>query len=137
VRASAGVSFYVVVSMEPRFNGEPRQLMMSLMSSNIRPKWTIVVDPDIDVHNSADVEWAMAFRTQPAKDTIIVENIPAGPSDPSIDDPTMARPMRTASAIGVDATRPFGKPFAEVADVPGWQDFRVPELEMRNARRGG
>jgi 4-hydroxy-3-polyprenylbenzoate decarboxylase/2,5-furandicarboxylate decarboxylase 1 len=110
---------------------------MSLMSSNIRPKWTIVVDPDIDVHNSADVEWAMAFRTQPAKDTIIVENIPAGPSDPSIDDPTMARPMRTASAIGVDATRPFGKPFAEVADVPGWQDFRVPELEMRNARRGG
>ena len=39
--------------------------------------------------------------------------------------------MRTASAIGVDATRPFGKPFSEVADVPGWEDFEMPELEGR------
>jgi 4-hydroxy-3-polyprenylbenzoate decarboxylase/2,5-furandicarboxylate decarboxylase 1 len=62
---------------------------------------------------------------------IIVDQIPAGPSDPSIDDPTKPRPLRTASAIGVDATRPFGKPFSEVADVPGWEDFEMPELEGR------
>ncbi|MCC6891041.1 MAG: hypothetical protein IT536_21140 [Hyphomicrobiales bacterium] len=60
---------------------------------------------------------------------IVVGDIPAGPSDPSIDDPTVARPMRTASAIGIDATRPFGKPFSEVADVPGWEDFPMPELD--------
>ena len=45
------------------------------------------------------------------------------------DDPTKARPLRTASAIGVDATRPFGKPFSEVADVPGWEGYEVPELD--------
>jgi len=44
-------------------------------------------------------------------------------------DPTKARPLRTASAIGVDATRPFGKPFSEVADVPGWEGYEVPELD--------
>ena len=65
VRASAGVSFYLVVAMQPRFAGEPRQVIMAAMASNIRPKWTIIVDPDIDVHSSTDVEWAMAFRVQP------------------------------------------------------------------------
>ena len=106
-----------------------RQVILAAMSSNIRPKWTIVVDPDIDVHNSADVEWAMAFRVQPQQDVIVIDRIPSGPSDPSIDDPAKPRLMRTASAIGVDATRPFGKPFSEVADVPGWEDFEVPELD--------
>jgi len=23
----------------------------------------------------------------------------------------------------------FGKPFSEVADVPGWEDFAMPELD--------
>ena len=129
VRASAGVSFYVVIAMAQRFAGEARQVILAAMASNIRPKWIIIVDPDIDVHDSAEVEWAMAFRVQPAKDVIVVDQIPSGPSDPSIDDPTKPRPMRTASAIGIDATRPFGKPFSEVADVPGWEDFEMPELD--------
>ena len=132
MRASAGVSFYVVISMQPRFAGEARQVILAAMSSNIRPKWIIVVDPDIDVHSSSEVEWAMAFRVQPQRDVIIVDQIPAGPSDPSMDEyPARPRPLRTASAIGIDATRPFGKTFSEVADVPGWQDFAVPELDRK------
>jgi len=79
VRASAGVSFYAVISMTQRYAGEARQVIIAAMASNIRPKWTIVVDPDIDVHSSSEVEWAMAFRTQPAKDTIIVGDIPLRP----------------------------------------------------------
>jgi 4-hydroxy-3-polyprenylbenzoate decarboxylase/2,5-furandicarboxylate decarboxylase 1 len=128
VRASAGVSFYVVIAMEPRFAGEARQVILSMMSSNIRPKWTVIVDPDIDVHSSTEVEWAMAFRVQPARDVITVDNVPAGPSDPSVD-LTRERTMRTASMIGIDATRPFGEKFYDVADVPGWEDYKVPELD--------
>src|SRR3984893_2222540 len=44
VRASAGVSFYVVVSMQQRFAGEARQVILSAFSSNIRPKWVTIVD---------------------------------------------------------------------------------------------
>ena len=128
VRASAGVSFYVVIAMAPRFAGEARQVILSMMSSNIRPKWTVIVDPDIDVHSSTEVEWAMAFRVQPARDVITVDNVPAGPSDPSVD-LTRERTMRTASMIGIDATRPFGEKFYDVADVPGWEDYKVPELD--------
>jgi len=128
VRASAGVSFYVVIAMEPRYAGEARQVILAAMASNIRPKWVIIVDPDIDVHSSSEVEWAMAFRVQPQRDVIVVENTPAGPSDPSVD-LTRDRTLRISSSIGIDATRPFGEPFYEVADVPGWQDFDLPELD--------
>src|ERR1700683_5309995 len=54
--------------------------------------------------------------------------MPAGPSDPSVD-LTRDRTMRIASQIGIDATRPFGEKFYDVADVPGWEDFKVPELD--------
>ena len=37
------------------------------------------------------------------------------------------RDQRTASAIGIDATRPFGEEFATVADVPGWQAYDFPD----------
>ena len=129
VRASAGVSFYVVIGMAPRFAGEARQAILAAMASNIRPKWVIVVEPDIDVHNSAEVEWALAFRVQPREDVIVIDKIPSGPSDPSIDDPTKPRLLRTASAIGIDATRPFGEKFYTVADVAGWEDFYLPEVQ--------
>ena len=103
VRASAGVSFYVVIAMQPRYAGEARQVILAAMASNIRPKWTIIVDPDIDVHSSTEVEWAMAFRVQPQRDVIVIENTPAGPSDPSVD-LSRDRTMRISSCIGIDAT---------------------------------
>lgn len=128
VRPSGGVSFYVVIAMQPRFAGEARQVILAAIASNIRPKWVIVVDPDIDVHNSAEVEWAMAFRVQPQRDVMVIETLPAGPSDPSVD-LSKARTLRLSSAVGIDATRPFGEPFYEVADVPDWQSFAMPELD--------
>jgi 2,5-furandicarboxylate decarboxylase 1 len=37
--------------------------------------------------------------------------------------------MRIASQIGIDATRPFGETFYDVADVPGWEQYEVSELD--------
>src|SRR3954451_8496440 len=128
VRASAGVSFYVVIAMQPRYAGEARQVILAAMARHIRPKWTIIVDPDIDGPSPTEVEWAMAFRVQPQRDVIVIENTPAGPSDPSVD-LSRDRTMRISSCIGINATRPFGEKFYDVADVPGWQDFDMPELD--------
>lgn len=127
---SGGVSFYVVMSMRPRYAGEARHAILAAMSSNIRPKLVIVVDPDIDVQNSAQVEWALSFRMQPQRDAIVVDGLPAGPLDPSVSD-EVPLDARTASAIGLDATRPFGQPFQKVAEVPGWQEYDFPELHVR------
>ncbi len=135
VRASAGVSFYVVIAMEPRFAGEARQVILARCratsgrngpSSSIptstcipRPKW--------------NGRWLSACSRQ--RDVIIVDNVPAGPSDPSVD-LTRDRTMRIASQIGIDATRPFGEKFYDVADVPGWEDYEVPELDRLTRHSG-
>ena len=126
----SGSSFYVVVSMKPRYAGEARQCMMAALSNPIRPKYVIVVEPDIDVFNSSDVEWALSFRVQPAKDVVIIDGVPAGPLDPSVDE-SIALTERTGSAMGIDATRPFGAEYPEVADVPGWESYEFPELDRR------
>ena len=125
---SGGVQFYTVISMNPRYAGESRHVILTAMSSNIRPKWVIVVEPDINIHDSTEVEWALSFRVQPAHDMIVVDQLPAGPVDPSSSGSVKDHASRTMSAIGVDATRPYGKEFAEVADVPGWQEYEFPEL---------
>ncbi|CDR35168.1 UbiD family decarboxylase [Criblamydia sequanensis] len=150
---SGGVSFYLVMGLEPRFAGEARQAILAAMASNVRPKVVIVVNTDIDVHNSTEVEWAVSFRMQPEEDTIIVKDIPAGPLDPSILD-SIPLDSRVASSIGIDATYPFGSIvddgsnrdgssnlketkgvlYFKVAEVPGWQTYDFPELDK--ARRG-
>ncbi len=118
------------MSMQQRYAGEARHAILAAMSTNLRPKIITVVDPDIDVQNSADVEWAVAFRMQPQRDVIVVDGLPAGPLDPSVSE-SLPLDQRVASAIGIDATRPFGEEFQKVADVPGWQDFPLPELNAR------
>lgn len=131
VPASGGVSFYVVIAMRPRFAGEARQAILAAMATNMRPKWVIVVDPDIDVHNPSEIEWALSFRVQPHRDVFTLDQMPWGPADPS--SPGLDKKPAShlfSSAIGIDATFAFGEPFPEVADVPGWQDFAMPELHL-------
>jgi len=127
ITASGGVQFYAVIAMKPRFAGEAKQAIMAAMASNVRPKWVIVVEPDIDVHDPSDVEWAMALRVRPERDVFVMNGLPAGPADPSVD---AKGPLVThlSSAVGIDATRPVGVAFPEVADVPGWREFSMPEL---------
>jgi 2,5-furandicarboxylate decarboxylase 1 len=142
---SGGVNFRVVMAMRPRFAGEAREAILTAMGSNLRPKTVIVVDPDIDVQESGEVEWALAFRSQPARDVIIVDDLPGGPLDPTLDE-SLPADRRTGSALGIDATYAYGtvvkvageacgpaqaehgREFVEVADVPGWREYDFPEL---------
>jgi 2,5-furandicarboxylate decarboxylase 1 len=145
VPCSGGVSFYVVLGIEPRFDGEARQAILAAMASNLRPKIVVAVNADVDVHNPDEVEWAMSFRMQPAEDIIIINNIPAGPLDPSVSD-SVPLDCRLASSVGIDATYPFGSDLEydlsqqqsegkdykycfKVADVPGWKTYDFPELQ--------
>ena len=71
----------------------------------------------------------MCFRVRPDCDVFVIEQTPAGPVDPSIDD-KVPLAERTSAAVGIDATRPFGKSFADAADVDGWKEILVPELNQ-------
>lgn len=144
IPASGGVSFYMVIAMEPRFSGEARQVILAAIASNVRPKMVVVVNADIDVRNPDQVQWAMSFRMQPQTDVILINDVPAGPLDPSVPDDVPLE-QRLGSALGIDATYPFGsvvgeippdqrngddkKLYFKVAEIPGWQDYDVPELD--------
>jgi 2,5-furandicarboxylate decarboxylase 1 len=148
--ASGGVGFYLVIAMQQRYAGEARHVILTAIASSQRPKLIVVVDPDIDVRDPNQVEWAIAFRTHPARDVIIIDSLPGGTLDPSIDG-SIPLNRRVGSVMGIDATFPFGADeqkaanvpadvacgpavaehgheFFKVADVPGWQDYDLPEL---------
>lgn len=121
ITSSGGVQVYVVIAMAPRYAGEARQAILATMASNLHPKWVVVVDPDIDIRRSSEVEWAMSFRVKPREDVLVVDHTAAAPLDPYTDG-------GYSSSVGIDATRPFGVEFPEVSDVPDWRTFDLPEI---------
>ena len=113
---------YVVIAMKPRYEGEARQAILATMAGNLHPKWVIAVDPDIDIRNAAEVEWAQSFRVKPSQDVFVVDRTAAAPLDPYTNG-------GYSSSVGIDATKPFGEEFPEVSEVAGWKDFPLPELD--------
>jgi len=126
INSSGGVQVYVVIAMKPRYEGEARHAILAAMASNLHPKWVITVDPDIDIRNSAEVEWAQSFRVKPSEDVFVVDRTATAPLDPYTD-------SAFSSSVGIDATKPFGVEFPEVSEVPGWRDFAMPELDKRQS----
>jgi 4-hydroxy-3-polyprenylbenzoate decarboxylase len=58
----------------------------------------VVVDDDINIQNMDEVLWAITARTDPARDTIIIDNVPTDSLDP-------ASPIvNLGSKLGIDAT---------------------------------
>ena len=68
-------------------------------------KHCIVVDDDINIYDSQDVEWAIATRFQADKNLIVLANQPGSSLDPS-GDLSEGKKAITAKA-GVDATAPL------------------------------
>lgn len=122
INSSGGVQTYVVIAMKPRYEGEARHAILATMAGNLHPKWVIVVDPDIDIRNSAEVEWAQSFRVKPSQDVFIVDRTATAPLDPYTNG-------GYSSSVGIDATKPFGEEFPDVSEVPDWKDFPLPELD--------
>ena len=121
-----GVSFYVVIAIQQRYAGEAKQVLMAALSNVIRPKWVVVVDDDINVHDFNDVNWALSFRVRPKEDVVIVDNVPAGPLDPAVGESQLTK--RVLSAVGIDATRPYGEKFPDPVEVPGWEEYDLKGL---------
>ena len=120
VHVTAGGTFrhHVVVSIKKRHEQEARNVILGLLATGIGIKHVIVVDEDIDVSDSVDVEWAVSNRMQPDRDIIIVPRLTMSTLDPSVPE------ARNSAVWGIDATRPMGKSkkFEKVV-VPGVEDI--------------
>ena len=73
---SGGASGMLVISMKKEYPEQVKEVAWGAWSlMNKEGKFTIVVDDDIDVRNPFQVEWAMSFRAQPARDSFIVDGV--------------------------------------------------------------
>lgn len=89
-----------IVSIKKQYPGQAKKVMMGLwgLGQLALTKMFVVVDHDIDVQNMDDVIWALTTRTDPKRDTMIVDFTPTDSLDP-------ASPLvNLGSKIGIDAT---------------------------------
>jgi UbiD family decarboxylase len=91
---------HAVVQIKKRTEGDPKNAIMAALASHPSLKRVIVVDEDIDVTDSNDIEWAMATRVQPDKDIIFIPNSKGSSLDPSSDESITCK-------WGIDATKPI------------------------------
>jgi len=99
--ASAWFQGMAIISIKKHYPGQAKKVMMGLwgMGQLSLTKIFIVVDEDVNVHDMNDVIWALTTRTDPARDTLIVDNVPTDTLDP-------ASPLvNLGSKIGIDATQ--------------------------------
>ncbi len=115
--SSAGTHYVLIVSMKKRLQWEARSLIALAMGLH-GPKYVIVVDEDVDVYNLENVLWAVANRTQPDLDTMMLPRVLGAPLDPS------ARAPRMTAAMGIDATRSHDDSFPELMEIRGTEDVR-------------
>ncbi|MBI2910036.1 MAG: UbiD family decarboxylase [Chloroflexi bacterium] len=105
--------FNIVVSMQKQNEMQPRMVIQTLLGYRLSARQVIVVDPDIDIYNPDDVEWAVATRSWVDQDYYIIHPVHRGLGEPGSAE-------RTSGQIGIDATVPLrgGELYRKIR-VPG------------------
>lgn len=106
-------AFLAVVSMKKTAEGEPQMAVMATLGTELYTKYVVVVDEDVDIFDLDDVFWAIATRVRAEKDIFLIPGVKGAILDPSSDPGDF-----TLTKMGIDATRPSGRDFAERLVIP-------------------
>jgi 2,5-furandicarboxylate decarboxylase 1 len=113
-------AFLAIISMKKLAEGEPQMAIMATLGTELYTKYVIVVDEDVDIFDMNDVMWAIATRVRAEKDMIFIPGAKGAILDPTSDPKTF-----TLTKMGIDATRPTGRDFAERLVIPRAQSARA------------
>ncbi len=113
---SGGMAF---ISINKRYEGEPREILYSVLSTNHMLKIAMIVDDDVDLESQKELAWAAGTRCFPEKDVILLESVSGMAIDPTARGKDFA-----VSKLGIDATRPLSnkEDFRKVAPPPDVQE---------------
>ncbi len=103
------------VKIRRRREEDPRNAIEAAFKGHRSMKHVFIVDEDIDIHRSDEIEWAMATRFQGDRD-VITRRERGSSLDPSSDPET-----HVTTKMGFDLTIPWGRDPA---------DFKRPEFPM-------
>ncbi len=124
--ASGGISNNARVSLRSVYPGEARSAIAAILGG-CEVKTVMVCDEDVDIFDDDRVDWAMATRYQPDKDTIILSGLRTSPLDPSVKD------IRDGGGkLGLDLTRGILPPGRIRYLVPAPPDFTEPTGTARS-----
>jgi 2,5-furandicarboxylate decarboxylase 1 len=98
---------HAVVQIEKRHEEDGRRAIWAAFRGHSSLKHVVVVDTDVDLYDSADVEWAIATRFQADRDIVILTEQRGSSLDPSATQ-MLGQKARTAK-MGLDATAPLGE----------------------------
>lgn len=90
---------HAVVSIRKRKEGEGKNAILAAFAGHPSLKHVVVVDDDIDISKSEEVEWAIATRMQADRDVVIIKDARGSTLDPSAGE--------TTAKMGIDATAPL------------------------------
>jgi UbiD family decarboxylase len=124
---SSGGSFNVRIALRQRVPGEARNAIAACFGALANCKNVFVVDPDIDIFDDAQMDWALATRFQPDHDLIVVDGLRTLPLDPSL-----AGNTRVGAKAGYDLTWAFGtggRLEARVPAPPTYSGQKFPSVE--------
>jgi 2,5-furandicarboxylate decarboxylase 1 len=120
---NGGGALLCVIQIEPTMDGQVTDALLSVLGSTfMNAKMVVAVDPDINIHDPRDLEYALATRVDPSRDVLIIPNSRGWPFDPSAH-PVLEAGERTARSRfpsvvgrwGIDATKPVPYRSAERA----------------------
>jgi UbiD family decarboxylase len=116
-------AFVAFIAMKKTAEGEPQMAVMATLGTELYTKYVIVVDDDVDIFDMNDVMWAVATRVRAEKDIFFIPGAKAAILDPTSDPESF-----TVTKMGIDATRPTGRDFAERLVISDEQRARAREL---------
>jgi UbiD family decarboxylase len=101
-------AFMAFIAMKKTAQGEPQQAIMAALGTEFYTKYVIVVDDDVDVFDMEDVMWAVVTRVRAERDIVFIPGAKGAILDPTSDPESF-----TLTKMGIDATKPLGRDFAE------------------------
>ncbi|NTW43380.1 MAG: UbiD family decarboxylase [Anaerolineaceae bacterium] len=108
-----GNGFSAIVQIKKSNPGEPYNVAMGAFAAHVNIKQVIVVDPDVNIHDPADILWAITNRVDWSRDFFLVPHAQGHEMDPTAD----MRGVHTK--IGIDATyKPDRRDYGERIRYP-------------------
>ena len=121
--------YHLHVQMKKTREGQPKNVILGAFGGHYDLKQVVVVDEDVDVHDPAEVEWAVATRFQADRDLVVVAGAQGSPLDPSTtigfaDNTPPPEQQGISAKMGLDATKPLtsGSHVFTRVRIPGERD---------------
>ncbi|WP_118183453.1 UbiD family decarboxylase [Paraburkholderia phosphatilytica] len=126
--------YHLWIQFDKKREGEAKNVILCAFGAHYDIKQVVVVDTDVDVHNPAEIEWAIATRFQADRDLVVIEGAQGSVLDPSTTvgqpDDLPAHLQGVSAKMGIDATRPVVYPehvFTRVR-IPGQNEVDLKRL---------